>query len=51
MGGDLKTGIFQRLDQKAAHVVVVFGEEDLMHGGWSSNPNKRINPLTKPDRG
>jgi hypothetical protein len=51
MGRDLKTGVFQRLDQEAAHVVVVFGEEDFVHGGWSSNPNKRINPFTKPDRG
>jgi uncharacterized protein (UPF0218 family) len=38
MGRDLKTGVFQRLDQEPAHVVVVFGEEDLVHGFWSSNP-------------
>jgi len=22
-----------------------------MHGGWSSNPNERINPFTKPAEG
>ena len=30
-----KAGVLQRLDQEAAHVVVVFGEEDLVHGGPS----------------
>ena len=48
----MKTGVFQRLDQEAAHVVVVLGEEDFMHGGWSSNPHsEHRSALTKPDRG
>ncbi|MEY9461086.1 hypothetical protein ABH973_001499 [Bradyrhizobium ottawaense] len=32
MGRDLKTGVFQRLDQETAHVVVVFSEQDFWHG-------------------
>jgi hypothetical protein len=40
MGRDLKTGIFQRLDQEPAHVVVVFGKEDLVHGE-KTNPGFR----------
>ena len=50
-GRDLKPRVFQCLDQEAAHVVVVFGEEDLVHGGQSSLPAWRIVALTKPDRG
>ena len=50
MGRDLKTGVFQRLDQKTAHIVVIFGKEDFMHGGRSSNPVRKSSPLTKPDR-
>jgi hypothetical protein len=30
---DLEAGIFERLDQEAAHIVVIFGEENLVHGG------------------
>jgi hypothetical protein len=28
----LETGVFQRLYQEAAHVVIIFGKEDLVHG-------------------
>jgi hypothetical protein len=49
MRRDLKTGVFQRLDQEAAHVVVVFGEEDLVHGGVVES-ELEDSPSTKPDR-
>jgi len=29
--GDLEAGALQRLDQEPAHVVVVFGKQDLRH--------------------
>jgi hypothetical protein len=33
MGRNHKAGVFQRFHQETAHVVVVFGEENLGHGG------------------
>jgi hypothetical protein len=48
----VKTGVFQRLDQEAAHIVVVFGEEDFMHDAKAVESRlERINPNTKPAEG
>jgi hypothetical protein len=51
MGRDLKTGVFQRLDQETAHVVVVFGEQDFGHGRKRQIPRGYQQRLLSPTEG
>ncbi|MGY3470756.1 hypothetical protein ACVW0I_007627 [Bradyrhizobium sp. LM6.11] len=46
VGRDLKTGVFQRLDQETAHVVVVFGEQDFWHG-WNVESPRQLQGISR----